>query len=82
MLADAVKAQGFTGSDYTLCVITGSEDVAEKNLTPMIECMREYPELFGDNMTYRIKNGATHYMGYVQHYLYTALSELFPPEKR
>ncbi len=81
MLSDAIKAQGFSAKDYTVYVVTGSEDIAEKNLTPMIECMRKHPDCFGDNLTYLIKDGATHYMGFVEHYLYNALLTLFPAEK-
>ena len=80
-LTDSVAAQGFTADDFMIYAITGSEDIAEPCMTPMVEAMKAYPDVFrmnGDaNTFYYVKDGGVHNMTYVKEYLYNLLPVIY-----
>ena len=70
--------------DFFIFSITGSEDMAEKSLTPQIEAMKQQPVFVMDddfrkgNLYYSILPGGKHESStYGPHYIYTALPEFF-----
>lgn len=87
-LSDAVVSQGYTGSDFFIYAMTGSEDIAEPMMTAQIEAMKEmgvfrYTDsaISNGNFTYQVKDGGVHDMPYVKMYLYHALPILYPGQE-
>ena len=84
-LTDSVAAQGFAADDFMIYAITGSEDIAEPCMTPMVEAMKAYPDVFrmnGDiNTFYYVKDGGVHNMTYVKEYLYNLLPVIYGGNK-
>lgn len=75
-LADCVRSYGFTKDDFKLLIATGDKDVAYPNLTPQVEAMKAYPDLFG-NMKYVVKEDAVHAYEEVYHHIWNFLPEIF-----
>lgn len=70
--------------DFFIFTLTGSEDMAEKSLTPQVEAMKKLPEFIMEddfskgNFYYSVLPGGKHESStYAPHYLYTALPEFF-----
>jgi len=84
-LAESVHAQG--DPEFFIYAITGSEDIAEPNMTPQIEAMKDadafrYTEASRSdgNLTYQVMEGGYHDMPEVKMYLYNLLPRLWPKE--
>lgn len=78
-LKETVENFGFTPEDFFLYPITGTEDIAYPNLTPQVEAMREYPDMFieGQNFHYEVADGEPHSYEAVINYVYHVLPKLF-----
>ncbi len=79
-IAKAIEEQGFGADDFIIYAATGSKDIAEPNMTPMIDAMKKNDALFGKNMIYRVKEGGVHSFPAFQEYLFNVLPELYKPE--
>ncbi|MBO6158022.1 MAG: hypothetical protein J6P72_02025 [Firmicutes bacterium] len=75
-LAECVRRFGYTKDDFKLLIATGDLDIAYGNLTPQVEAMKAYPELFGD-MQYVVKEGAVHAYEEVYHHIWNYLPQIF-----
>ena len=83
-LSDAVDTKKWKANDYFVFAMTGSEDMAEKSLTPQLEAMKTKPAFIVDddfrkgNLYYSVLPGGKHESStFAPHYLYTALPEFF-----
>lgn len=81
-LADSVKEQGYTSKDFKIYAITGDHDIAEPNMTPMLDAMKRLPETFemdgdGVNTWYFVKTGGWHSVADVKEYMYNLLPVLY-----
>ena len=83
-LCESVKEKGYTKDDFRIFAATGTEDIAYPNLTPQIEAMKAFPEVFDFNEDY--EQGNFHYLtveGYyhtypsVAEYVYNYMPYLF-----
>lgn len=84
-LANAVTAQGYTGTDFFIYAMTGSRDIAEPMMSAQIDAMKgqdvfRYTEAgrTEGNLSYRVREGGVHDMSYVRMYLYNALPDMWP----
>ena len=83
LIADAVDKSGFKKNQYFIFAATGSEDIAYPNFNPQIEEMKKmsqfvYTSDFSKgNFYFMVAPGATHWWGYVRHYVYDALPYFF-----
>ena len=73
-LADAAR-----GQDFYIHAITGSGDIACPNLTPQMEAMKAFPDVFrfGDNTIYSVLEGGVHDYPDIRRYIYNVLPEFF-----
>lgn len=76
-LAASVSDQGYGADDFRVYAMTGSNDIAEPCMTPMLAEMEKQSVFTGANTTYRIREGGTHDMPNVKIYLYHALPILW-----
>lgn len=83
-LSDAVDTKKWKANDYFVFALTGSEDMAEKSLTPQLEAMKTKPAFIVDddfrkgNLYYSVLPGGKHESStFAPHYLFTALPEFF-----
>lgn len=87
-LRDALAQSGYGVQDFFIYAITGTDDIAEPCMTPMIEKMQAMPETFifaenraDGNIRYRVKPGGMHDMTNVRQYLYNMLPKLWPAKE-
>ena len=71
------KADGFGADDFIVYAATGSKDIAEPNMTPMIDVMKKNDALFGKTLIYRVKEGGVHTFPAFQEYLFNVLPDLY-----
>lgn len=83
-LSDAVNNTRWKQHDFFVFALTGSEDMAEKSLTPQLEAMKSQPafnfngNFFSGNLYYSVLEGGKHESStFAPHYLFTALPEFF-----
>ena len=83
-LHDHTVNQGFSKNDFRIFAGTGYEDIACPNLTPQIEAMKKYPDLFefGDsmeegNLHYVVMEDAPHTYEKVYQHVYNYMPVLF-----
>lgn len=84
LLAEVARKSGYQKEDYNLFCSTGSEDIAYENMSPMIEEMKKFTDVFtftedgGDgNFTFWVSEGKTHWWHHVNEYIYHTLPFLF-----
>ena len=84
ILADRAKEAGYTNKDLRIFAATGREDIAYPNLTPQIEAMKAYPEIFdfsedisGGNFHYIVKENSVHAYEEVYHHVWNYIPYLF-----
>ena len=83
LIANAVDKSGLNKNQYFIFAATGSEDIAYPNFSPQIEEMKKmsqfvYTSDFSKgNFYFMVAQGATHWWGYVRHYVYDALPYFF-----
>lgn len=80
LLADAARQ----GPDFCIFAATGTEDAADKMLTPQIEAMKAHSDIFtfsedpsAGNLHYEVAEGEVHAYEAVYNYLYSYLPYLF-----
>ena len=76
-LAGAVKKQGYTNADFIVYAFTGDCDYAYATQTRMMNLMKTGTTVFGKNIYYRVKKGATHTIPAFQEYLFNAFQDLY-----
>ena len=83
-LHDRVTEQGFGKQDFRIFAGTGYEDIAYPNLTPQIEAMKEYTDVFEfsddpkeGNLHYTLMEDAPHMYEKVYQHIYHTLPYLF-----
>jgi hypothetical protein len=83
-LANVVKDAGFTAKDFYLFPATGKGDIAYPNLTPQVEAMRKYPDIFVEtdgnpngNFHYLVEEEGVHCYPDVLWYLHEILPKVF-----
>lgn len=80
-LARAVESQGFTGEDFLIYALTGTNDIAYDTLTAQMNTMEKQNVFrFGGNTFYGLLSGGTHNHPEMRQYIFTAL-QLFWPSK-
>lgn len=84
-LKNALEGSGYGANDFYIYAVTGTDDIAEPCMTPMLTAMRQLSDTFlfdtdrtGGNIRYRVKEGGSHDMTNVKQYLYHMLPELWP----
>ena len=84
-LRDRAAEQGFGKDDFRIFAGTGYEDIAYPNLTPQIEAMKKYTDLFAfsektdeGNLHYEVMTDAPHMYEKVYHHVYNYVPALFP----
>ena len=84
-LASIPKKYGYTAPhDYKLFCATGSDDIAYPNMKPQIDELKKLTDTFvysndpvEGNFYFMVANGATHWWGWVNQYIYNILPDLF-----
>ena len=81
---DRVPEQGYGKRDFCIFAGTGKEDIAYPNLTPQIEAMKEYTDLFEfsdemnkGNLHYTVMDDAPHMYDKVYQHIYHSIPFLF-----
>lgn len=84
-ISNSLKASGYGTDDFYIYAVTGTKDIAEPYMTPMLTAMQQLSDTFifnadqnKGNIRYRVKNGGVHDMENVKQYLYNILPELWP----
>ncbi len=84
-LHDHTVEQGYKKSDFRIYAGTGVEDIAYPNLTPQIEAMKKYTDLFEfserleeGNLHYTLMENAPHMYEKVYQHIYHYMPVLFP----
>ena len=81
ILDSAVKEQGYTGEDFRIYGVTGSEDSAEENMGPMIRSMAEMDGEFrmgdGGNLWFVVREGGEHSTVRAKEYLLCVLPVVY-----
>lgn len=84
LLVKVVKDAGYTAKDFYLFPCTGEGDIAYPNLTPQVEAMRKYPDIFVEtdgnpegNFHYLTEPERVHCYPDVSWFLYKTLPRLF-----
>ena len=84
LLAEAPASQGFGPEDFSIWAATGTKDPANNSLTPQIEAMKAYPEVFRfsedwskGNLHFLLAEDKIHAYPDVCTYLYNFISYLF-----
>ncbi|MDO4961588.1 MAG: alpha/beta hydrolase-fold protein [Eubacteriales bacterium] len=83
-LHEAVSGSGIAPEDFSIYVLTGTEDVAVPYLTKQVEAMLKYSESFiygsslsEGNLCYKVEKGGKHGGIYKDLYIYNALLEFW-----
>ena len=83
-LCDAAAAAKAEGLDFRIYAATGDQDPADPAMTPQIEEMKKYPDVFvydedptKGNLHYAVAEGEVHAYEAVYNYLYSYLPYLF-----
>lgn len=81
---NAVKKSGYAPDEYFVFCATGNEDIAYPNIVPQVEAMKKYTDQFiytsdlsKGNFYFLTCSYATHWWGYVVHYVYDILPYFF-----
>ena len=84
-LHDHTVEQGYKKEDFRIYAGTGMEDIAYPNLTPQIEAMKKYTDLFEfserleeGNLHYTLMENAPHMYEKVYQHIYHYMPVLFP----
>lgn len=82
-VADAIDKAGLQKNEYFIFGATGSNDMAQPNMTPMMNEMRklsqfvETSDFSQGNFWYMIADGKEHWWQHVRHYVYDILPTFF-----
>lgn len=83
-LADAVSAQGFGKDDFIIYTGAGEKDIAEPNLTPQVNAMKQLSETFvwaenfaDGNLFETVVEGGWHDVHSVKKVMYNGLPKMF-----
>ena len=82
-IASAIDKAGLEKNEYFIFAATGSEDMAQPNMTPMMNEMRklsqfvETSDFSQGNFYYMIAQGKEHWWQHVRHYVYDILPTFF-----
>ena len=83
-VADAAKKSGYSKDEYFVLCATGTKDIAYDALSQQVEAMKKLPDQFDYTSDFSKGNfyfltcpNATHWWGYVVHYIYDALPYFF-----
>jgi enterochelin esterase-like enzyme len=85
-LVNAMRESGYTGRDFFIHAMTGSDDIAQPMMTAQIEAMRSLADFsFGtdkrtNNIHYAVYPGGSHTASYAFQYAYNALLHLWKNE--
>ena len=85
-LTNEIDRLGLQKDEYFIMCATGSEDIAYGNMNPQMDAMKNdshfiYTSDFSKgNFYYLVAPGATHWWGYVRHYIYDCLPYFFHHE--
>ena len=85
-IADAIDKAGLQKNEYFIFGATGSNDMAQPNMTPMMNEMRklsqfvETSDFSQGNFWYMIADGKEHWWQHVRHYVYDILPTFFHEE--
>lgn len=84
LLYDHVISSGYSKSNFNIFCGTGSKDIAVENLSPMLEEMKKYTDVFEysedsskGNLHFNIMENAVHAYEDVYHHLYNYIQYIF-----
>jgi enterochelin esterase-like enzyme len=83
MVGQAIDDSGLGQHEYFIMAATGTNDMAQPQMTPMINELRKLPQLIeGSNLSecnfnYMLVQGKEHWWGHVRHYIYDMLPYFF-----
>ena len=83
LVQKAIQDSGFGLGEYFIMAATGTKDMAQPQMTPMINELRKLPELVETsdlsqgNFYYMLVDGKQHWWGDVRHYIYDILPYFF-----
>ena len=79
VIAERVRAYGFTGKDYKILGGTGDKDLGLEAMQPMLNAMTADPDLFsfGDNLFFNVKEDAVHAYEEVYHHIWNYIPQMF-----
>ena len=84
LITGAITDSGLQPNQYFILAATGSDDMAQPNMTPLINELKKYDQqliytsdLSEGNFYYMVQQGKTHWWGWVRHYVYTLLPTFF-----
>lgn len=83
LVQKAIQDSGFGMGEYFIMAATGTKDMAQPQMTPMINELRKLPELVETsdltqgNFYYMLVDGKQHWWGDVRHYIYDILPYFF-----
>ncbi|MGM9698252.1 MAG: alpha/beta hydrolase-fold protein [Prevotella sp.] len=82
-LADRIKEQGYSASDFYIWAASGTDDSAYSEILLQIEGMAKLGNVFSlNNMSFHEKEGARHEYRPMMEYIYNALPYFFPKMNR
>ena len=83
MIGKAIDDSGLGPHEYFIMAATGTNDMAQPQMTPMINELRKLPQLSEgsdlseNNFNYMLVQGKEHWWGHVRHYVYDMLPYFF-----
>ncbi len=86
MITGAIDKAGLQKNEYFIMGATGSNDMAQPQMTPLMNELRKYDhfietsDLSQGNFFYMVVDGKEHWWGHVRHYIYDMLPYFFHEE--
>lgn len=85
VLEQALQDSGYSGKDFYIYAMTGTDDIAYEMMDKQIRAMSSLTDSFvfntdneDGNICFRVKEGGIHDMAHVRQYLYKMLPDLWP----
>ena len=83
LVGEAIDKSGLKQNEYFILAATGSNDMAQPQMTPMVNELRKLPQLIETsdlskgNFYYMVVQGKEHWWAHVRHYIYDYLPYFF-----